>query len=88
MKLKKVQMSDLLEVVVCDHCMYGIIDDNWNHIDDSKDDGENSARIASNLERFGYMEFLDKANIDGYFECDVCWGIQCGGGYVFTAERD
>jgi len=44
------------------------------------------ALTSANLERLGWLTPDGDADMPGYFDCEVCWETQCGGGHRFLTE--
>ena len=75
---------------LCDTCTPGVINDDWTHLDGLylQEDANNMMdRITSVLELLGWLTYVGDANQPGYFDCDLCWETQCGGGSTFTGEK-
>ncbi len=78
------------EIVLCDECNPAVVNDDWTHLDVDHDEETADAemgRITAQLELYGWLTPIRDADQPGYFTCDVCWGTQCGGGHLFSAEK-
>ena len=90
------------KVAVCDNCNAGIANDDWTWVDvecccntaqrgGHRDDCSAEAtyaRILSGLEQLGCLTRVGEADEPGYFNCDLCWEIQCGGGHVWVSKQE
>ena len=80
------------EITLCDGCTVGVCNDDWTHLDathpDEEEDADNDhTRVSSMLEIYGWLTLVGDADQPGYFNCGVCWEIQCGGGHLFETEN-
>ena len=84
------QANPKYPAIVCDQCRVGIHNDDWTHLDnqDQESADESMTRIASMLELYGWLTEVGPADQPGYFDCDICWEIQCGGGHRFEGDKD
>ena len=42
--------------------------------------------ITAHLEALGWLSYFGPADAPGYFTCDLCDDIQCGGGTLFATQ--
>ena len=81
----------ITSVTLCHECAYGVANDDWTHLDyhhDQEDADRALALVTANMELLGWLTLVGDADMSGYFDCALCWEIQCGGGHRFDAERD
>ena len=78
-----------MKACVCDTCRVIVANGDWTVIDgmfDASQEDEATAmiaRIEANMEHYGYLAYVGDADKAGYWHCDLCWEIQCGGGTTF-----
>lgn len=78
-------------VCLCDNCAVGVANDDWTAIDyhfgvDTPEANREYERITAHLEALGWLSYFGPADAPGYFTCDLCDDIQCGGGTLFATQ--
>lgn len=84
-----------MAIILCNNCVCGVVNDDWTHLDYGQDGTDETARdiestyarIRGTLELSGWLVQLSQTTGRDYFECALCWEIQCGGGTPFYAEK-
>lgn len=66
------------EISVCCDCVCGPVN-RWHHIDTSEECEETQARIAANIECMGELIVQRARPATGYWHCDLCDELTCGG---------
>lgn len=80
-----------MTITTCDECAVGIVNDDWTHLDyhhDKEAADMAYTSITATMELLGWLTHNGDANEPGYFNCELCSEIQCGGGHTFQSEKN